>query len=57
LPITLVPVVVGYFIFDFYSVSAGYTTLEATIPTLVLRLAMSGMFVFSYFNARDLEAE
>lgn len=57
LPITLVPVVVGYFIFDFYSIRAGYTTLERTMPTLVLRLAMSAMFVFSYLNARRVEAQ
>jgi hypothetical protein len=55
LPITLV-VVAGLVIFGVYSISAGYTTLGATIPTLALQITMSGMFVFSYLNAKRAEA-
>ncbi|MBN1120823.1 MAG: hypothetical protein JXJ17_07065 [Anaerolineae bacterium] len=54
LPITLV-VVAGLVIFEVYSITAGYTTLISTIPTLVLQTAMSGMFVFSYLNAKRQE--
>ncbi len=54
LPITLV-VVAGYIIFEIYSIGAGYTTLGSTIPTLAMQIAMSGMFIFSYLNAKRQE--
>jgi hypothetical protein len=54
LPITLV-VVAGYVVFEVYSIGAGYTTLGATIPTLVLQMAMSAVFIYSYLNARRVE--
>jgi hypothetical protein len=56
LPITLI-VVAGLVIFEFYSIDAGYTSLEKTVPTLVLQGAMSAMFLFSYLNARRAEAK
>lgn len=54
LPITLV-VVAGYVTFEVYSIAAGYTTLGSTIPTLAMQIAMSGMFIFSYLNAKRQE--
>ncbi len=49
--ITLVPVVAGYVIFEFYSMEAGYATVGNTIPLLVMQAAMSATFIFSYLNA------
>lgn len=50
LPLTL-PVVAGYILFEIYTLLAGLTSLVGVMPLLILQLAMSAMFVFSYRNA------
>jgi hypothetical protein len=55
LPLTLV-VVAGYIAFEVYSIGTGYASLAVTIPVLGMQTAMSAMFIFSYLNARQMEA-
>ncbi len=55
--ITLVPVVAGYVIFEFYSIEAGYATVGNTIPLLGMQTAMSATFIFSYWNARRADTQ
>ncbi len=50
-PLTL-PVVAGYILFEIYAFLAGLTGLVGVMPLIILQLAMSAMFVFSYRNAR-----
>ena len=53
--ITLVPVVLGLVIFEFYSIASGYTTLASTIPVLLFQAALSATFTYSYFSVRRAE--
>jgi hypothetical protein len=55
--ITLFPVVVGFVIFEFYSVAAGYGTMGTLIPLLMMQSAMSAMFIFSYMKARHADSK
>ena len=48
LPITLFPVVVGYIVFEVYSIVAGLATLGQTIPTLIMQAGLIALFTFSY---------
>jgi hypothetical protein len=48
LPITLFPVVVGYIVFEIYSIVAGLATLGQTIPTLIMQAGLIALFTFSY---------
>ncbi len=48
LPITLFPVVVGYIVFEVYSIVAGFATLGQTIPTLIMQAGLIALFTFSY---------
>ena len=56
LPITLVPVVLGFVIFELYSIHAGYNTFMNTLPILLFQTALSAMFIISYLNARQEQA-
>jgi hypothetical protein len=54
--ITLVPVVLGLVIFEFYSIAISYTTLADTLPILFFQTAMSTMFIISYLSAHREQA-
>ena len=51
------PVVAGYGIFEIYSLLAGFTVLVQQMPLLIMQVALSAMFLFSYLYARRLEIE
>lgn len=50
-------VILGYTAFLIYAIAAGFTPLRGSIDELIREALMIALFAFSYFNARDLEAE
>ncbi len=50
LPVTLL-VVAGEAATQVWGIAAGFVPLAALLPTFFLQLGLSGLFLFSYFNA------
>ncbi len=55
--LTAFPVITGLLLAQIYSVAGGLVTLEAMLPEGLFLVALIGLFIFSYFNARNVEAE
>jgi hypothetical protein len=51
---TLVPVVLGLVVNEVIAVRAGFLPLLATVPIWILQALITGIFLFSYLNARKL---
>ena len=49
--ITLI-VIIGYTVFLFYTIAAGFATLNDSIDEIIREVLMIALFAFSYFNAR-----
>jgi hypothetical protein len=56
LPITLL-VVLGEVANEIVAARSGYITTAALIPTWIVQAILSGLFVFSYLNARKAESQ
>jgi hypothetical protein len=55
LPITLLPVVLGLVLNEVIAVRAGFLSALMTFPVWIVQAIITGLFVFSYLNARKLE--
>jgi len=51
--ITVCPVIVGYLLLSVYAISAGLTTLEKSLPTLVSQIGLLSLAIFCYVNVSD----
>jgi hypothetical protein len=49
--ITVMPVISGLMLNNIQSVTSGLKTVQSTIPTLIVQLALVVLFLFSYWNA------
>ncbi len=55
LPLTIFPVVFGIVIAQIYGVLNGFLAIERIIPPWIHLTVVSGLYIFSYFNAQDIE--
>jgi hypothetical protein len=53
--ITLLPVVLGLVLNEIVAVRGGFLSIMMTTPVWLVQAAISGLFVFSYLNARKLQ--
>lgn len=53
--ITLLPVVLGLVLNEIVAVRGGFLSIMMTAPVWLVQAAISGLFVFSYLNARKLQ--
>ena len=54
LPITLL-VVIGEVATQIWGIAAGFVPFRSLVPTFMLQIVLSALFVFSYFNARKIK--
>jgi hypothetical protein len=52
--ITLLPVVVGLALNEIVAVRVGFLPVLMTIPVWIVQVLLTGLFLFSYLNARKL---
>ncbi len=52
--ITLLPVVLGLVVNEVIAVRAGFLSVLMTVPIWIVQALITGLFVFSYLNARKL---
>jgi hypothetical protein len=55
--ITAFPVITGILLAEIYAVATELITFEKMLPTGVFLVALIVLFSFSYFNAREVEAD
>ena len=53
--ITLLPVVLGLVLNEIVAVRGGFLSIMMTAPVWLVQAAISGLFVFSYLNARKFQ--
>jgi len=55
--LTVFPVITGILLAEIYSVTKGLITFEKMLPTGIFLVVLIALFIFSYFNAKDLQSE
>jgi hypothetical protein len=54
--LTVFPVITGILLAEIYSVTKGLITFEKMLPTGIFLVVLIALFIFSYFNAKDLQS-
>ena len=54
--LTVFPVITGLLLAETYAVARGLITFGRMLPTGIFLLALIVLFIFSYFNARDVKS-
>ena len=54
--LTVFPVITGILLAEIYSVTKGLITFEKMLPTGIFRVVLIALFIFSYFNAKDVQS-
>jgi hypothetical protein len=54
--LTVFPVITGILLDEIYSVTKGLITFEKMLPTGIFLVVLIALFIFSYFNAKDLQS-
>lgn len=55
--LTVFPVITGILLAEIYSVTKGLITFEKMLPTGIFLVVLIALFIFSYFNAKDVQSE
>ena len=53
--ITLLPVVLGLALNEFFAVRGGFLSIWMTVPVWFVQAVITSLFIFSYLNARRLQ--
>jgi hypothetical protein len=54
--LTVFPVITGIVLAEIYSVTKGLITFEKMLPTGIFLMVLIALFIFSYFNAKDVQS-
>ena len=54
--LTVFPVITGILLAEIYSVTKGLITFEKMLRTGIFLVALIALFIFSYFNAKDVQS-
>jgi len=54
--LTVFPVITGILLAEIYSVTKGLITFEKMLPTGIFLFVLIALFIFSYFNAKDVQS-
>ncbi len=54
--LTVFPVITGILLAEIYSVTKGLITFEKMLPTGIFLVVLIALFIFSYFNAKDVQS-
>ena len=54
--LTVFPVITGILLAEIYSVTKGLITFEKMFPTGIFLVVLIALFIFSYFNAKDVQS-
>jgi len=54
--LTVFPVITGILLAEIYSVTKGLITFEKMLPTGIFLVLLIALFIFSYFNAKDVQS-
>ena len=54
--LTVFPVITGILLAEIYSVTKGLITFEKMLPTGIFLVVLIALFIFSYFNAKDMQS-
>lgn len=54
--LTVFPVITGILLAEIYSVTKGFITFEKMLPTGIFLVVLIALFIFSYFNAKDVQS-
>jgi hypothetical protein len=54
--LTVFPVITGILLDEIYSFTKGLITFEKMLPTGIFLVVLIALFIFSYFNAKDVQS-
>jgi hypothetical protein len=55
--LTVFPVITGILLAEIYAVTKGLITFKKMLPTGIFLVVLIALFIFSYFNAKDVQSE